>query len=180
MRYGKLTGKILSLLASGLLLVYSRSKENRNELLKECDRIWLSIDRNKLFQAIRLLKIFGYLKLKKDRKGNTKAALTQKGLERSRFYNLDNLSISKPKKWDKKWRIVVFDIPEEKRKLRNALRKRLKNLDFYELQRSVFVHPYPCGDEVNILVNVFKLRECVRFAEAMFSYDEDLRKRYKI
>lgn len=180
MRYGKLTGKILALLSNGLLLGYSRSKSNRRELLEECDKIWLSIDRNELFQALRLLNVYGFLKLNEDNRGVAKISLTPKGRERGTYFNLESLSIPKPKRWDKKWRVVAFDIPEEKRKIRNALRTRLKNLGFHELQRSVFVFPYPCGDEVNILVNVFNLQECVRFAEAVFFYDQDLKKIFKL
>lgn len=180
MRYGKLTGKILALLSNGLLLGYSRSKRNRRELLEECDKTWLSIDRDELFQAIGLLNVHGFLNLNENRSGITKVTLTPRGRERGVQFNLNNLSIQKPRKWDGKWRVVVFDIPEEKRKIRNALRTRLKNLGFHELQRSVFVFPYPCDDEVNILVNVFNLQKCVRFAEATFFYDKDLKRVFKL
>ncbi|MBI2024400.1 CRISPR-associated endonuclease Cas2 [Candidatus Giovannonibacteria bacterium] len=180
MRYGKLTGKILSLLANGLLLGYTHSKNNQKEILEECDKIWLSIDKKELFQALRILKLNGFLDVVEDNKGNKKAILTPRGKERGMYFNLDSLSIKKPKKWDKKWRVVVFDIPEERRKIRNALRTRLKNLGFHEMQRSVFVFPYACDDEINILVNVYGLKECVRLAEATFFYDQDIRKRFKI
>ena len=51
----------------------------------------------------------------------------------------DYLKIDKPKIWDKKWRIVVFDIPEKQRGARDSLRTYLKKLDFYELQKSIFI-----------------------------------------
>jgi len=52
------------------------------------------------------------------------------------------------KKWDKKWRIIVFDIPEELRKERARFRTRLKWLGCVMLQESVFVFPYPCEEEL--------------------------------
>jgi len=50
-------------------------------------------------------------------------------------------SITKP--WDEKWRMVSFDIPEKNRKLRNKIRYVLKEYDFKNLQRSLWVSPLP-------------------------------------
>jgi phenylacetic acid degradation operon negative regulatory protein len=47
-----------------------------------------------------------------------------------------------PHSWDKKWRLVVFDIPEEKRKLRNYFRRYLVTLGFGKVQRSIWISPY--------------------------------------
>lgn len=43
------------------------------------------------------------------------------------------------KEWDGKWRIVVFDIPEQKRLIRNLFRRNLKKWGFKSLQKSVWV-----------------------------------------
>ena len=51
-------------------------------------------------------------------------------------------------KWDKKWRVVIFDIPQELHKERVKFRKKLKYLGFIMLQKSVFIFPYPCSEEV--------------------------------
>jgi len=57
---------------------------------------------------------------------------------RPRKENIFSL-ITKP--WDKKWRLVVFDIPEKNRLARDALRKKLKELGFAPLQRSTWISP---------------------------------------
>jgi hypothetical protein len=44
--------------------------------------------------------------------------------------------------WDSKWRVVVFDIPEEQRAERNMFRTRLKRLGFYQVQKSILALPY--------------------------------------
>ena len=49
---------------------------------------------------------------------------------------------------DKKWRVVLFDIPQEHNKSRNKLRARLKLWGFFMLQESVFVAPYKCEEEI--------------------------------
>ena len=167
------------LIAAGSLLGYTK-KRQQMELLKDYDRVWLSIDRKKLFDALRALKTRGYVKVIQKSDGAMAAELTEKGRSRAMRFPLDDLKLSKPKRWDGKWRIVIFDIAEKRRKIRNALRWRLKNLGFYELQRSVFVVPYPCEDEITILVNAFGLQEEVRIIEGGLSYDKDLRKKFKI
>ena len=65
------------------------------------------------------------------------------------------------KKWDRKWRIVIFDIPEELHKNRNSFRAKIKNLGFYMLQRSVFVFPYPCEEELNELCSRLNISDYV-------------------
>lgn len=46
------------------------------------------------------------------------------------------------RKWDGKWRIVTFDVEEINKKARNRLRKKLKELGFGMLQKSVFISPH--------------------------------------
>ena len=175
-----MSGKILLLLANGLLLGYARDRRTKNELLKDCDRIWLSIDRNQLFHLLRILKMGKFIDIKIDEEGSKRVFISQKGMARVARLQLDELKILKPKRWDKKWRIVIFDVPESQRKLRDALRKRLKILGFIEFQKSVFAFPYSCEDEINILINYYNLRENVRYLESSLSYDADLRKFFQL
>ena len=74
--------------------------------------------------------------------------------------------------WDGKWRLVVFDIPEKLRKGRDALRAKIKELGFYELQKSVFVFPYECRDEIDFIVEFFGLRKYVRYGVLEFIDNE--------
>lgn len=52
------------------------------------------------------------------------------------------------KTWDKKWRIIIFDIPSVMERQRKSFRYRLKQIGAYMIQESVFVFPYPCEVEV--------------------------------
>lgn len=77
--------------------------------------------------------------------------------------------------------MVLFDIPEKIRKGRDALRDKLKDLGFYELQKSVWVHPYPCEDEINFITEVFDLRPYIRFAEiAKITNEAKLKLHFKL
>lgn len=78
-------------------------------------------------------------------------SLTPLGKEFAGKYQIDELEIVRPKHWDGKWRIIIFDIPHELRMLRNAFRNKLRELGFYGLQKSVWVCPFECRKEVQLL-----------------------------
>jgi len=73
------------------------------------------------------------------------------------WLQIDALKIRRPQKWDRKWRIVIFDISELKKFYREAFRGKLKELGFYPLQKSVWVHPFECRDEIELLRKFFSL-----------------------
>ena len=47
------------------------------------------------------------------------------------------------RRWDGKWRLIMFDIPEQSKAQRNLLRKILKKQGLKKLQASVFIGPQP-------------------------------------
>ena len=102
------------------------------------------------------LKKRGYVRIKQN-KGQIYISLTEKGKKKAGWLQIDSLEIKKPKKWDKKWRIVIFDIIELKKLHREAFRGKLKELGFYPIQKSVWVCPYNCKDEIKLLRNFFGL-----------------------
>lgn len=48
-------------------------------------------------------------------------------------YDIDNLAIPTPKKWDKRWSLVIFDIPEKYKVARNVLKNKLDDLGFKQI-----------------------------------------------
>ena len=93
------------------------------------------------YNAIRRLKEEGHIEKSKEAKANKiHIQLTEQG---KRFIKAHQESVRRfPYTWDKKWRLVVFDIPEEKRKSRDHLRRYLKMLGFGKVQRSIWISPY--------------------------------------
>ncbi len=81
--------------------------------------------------------------------------LTSLGEERLRIWELSNFKLNKPKRWDRKWRVIVFDIPDKKRKVRDQIRYLFKLAGFYLLQESVWVYPYDCEDIIALLKTDF-------------------------
>ena len=53
------------------------------------------------------------------------------------------------KEWDGLWRLVIFDIKEVDRKIRDQLRTKLRKLGFAMWQESIYISPHPLVDEVN-------------------------------
>ena len=93
-----------------------------------------------------------------NRKGNQiYIKLTEEGKKMAGWLQIDALNIKRPQKWDRKWRIVIFDISELKKFYREAFRGKLKELGFYPLQKSVWVHPFECRDEIELLRKFFGL-----------------------
>lgn len=83
-------------------------------------------------------------------------SLTNKG-ER-RLLLLQNKSKKNQKRWDGKWRIVIFDIKEKLRKQRDYFRTELYEYGFIRLQNSVWVTPYPCEEFVELLKTDLELK----------------------
>ncbi|HVY72572.1 MAG TPA: hypothetical protein VG984_00770 [Candidatus Paceibacterota bacterium] len=86
-----------------------------------------------------------------------KLRLTQKGEQRLEHLELLNYEIPKPKRWDRKWRILIFDIPERRKGLRDKVRQTLRRVGFAHLQDSVWIFPYDCEELVTLLKADFKI-----------------------
>ena len=77
--------------------------------------------------------------------------LTRGGERLLRKWEFADFKLKKPKKWDGQWRVIIFDIPEKLKKLRDYIRLLLFRAGFVRLQDSVWVYPYDCEDLINLL-----------------------------
>ena len=77
--------------------------------------------------------------------------LTTLGEKRLRRWKFAGFKLQKPKRWDGKWRVLIFDIPEKLKKTRNYLTTLLKQAGFVRLQDSVWVYPHDCEDVIALL-----------------------------
>lgn len=137
--------------------------------------------RKKVYDAFYNLRRRGCINMKEN---NHQAyiSLTERGKKIAGRFQIDSLKINRPRKWDGKWRIVIFDIPHLKNLQRNAFRGKLKELGFLPLQKSVWIHPYHCKDEIELLREFFGLSEKeIRLITAEnIEQDAFLRKIFKI
>jgi DNA-binding transcriptional regulator PaaX len=98
----------------------------------------------------------GYIRIEK-RNGQSFVRLTAKGEHFAARMGEGKLVPKKPKHWDKKWRLLIFDIPERRRRTRTLVRQTLMNLGFYRLQDSVWVYPYDCEELIVLLKADFRI-----------------------
>jgi len=104
-------------------------------------------------------------------------SLTKEGRKLAGKYQIDDLEIKKPKKWDKKWRILIFDIENKQRIKREALRGKIKELRLFQLQKSVWICPYDFSKEIKLLRDFFGLtnREMQIIIASKIENDKDAR-----
>jgi len=151
----KICAEILKyLLIGGMIAIAATSPYAGPALIKEISRIFKKYQKRKIISAFDYLKRRGLIELKRENH-DIKIFLTPKGKKIAQKYHLHDMKIKRPKKWDKKWRLVIFDIPHHLKVKRNAFRKKLKDLKFYPLQKSVWIHPFECKKELELLRKFF-------------------------
>jgi CRISPR-associated endonuclease Cas2 len=166
---------------AGIALGLSRSPKKYFKILKGIPKEWKEIERKRLLSIVREFYNDRLIDYKENKDGEVEIILTKEGKKKAIRYQLDEIKIKKPSKWDNKWRMVIFDVPEKRKKAREALRNKLKDLGFRELQKSVFVHPYECENEVDFITEVFEIRPYVRFIRVDgFTNDEQFKLKFSL
>lgn len=77
--------------------------------------------------------------------------ITDRGREYLMKREFTQTEFEKPKKWDGRWRLIVFDVSERRRHLRDMLRRHFQHLGLQPIQKSVWLFPYPCDDLVRLI-----------------------------
>ena len=77
--------------------------------------------------------------------------LTQQGEKKIDALYAGAYIIPMPALWDGKWRLVMFDVPEKRKKVRDILRMLLRSAGFIHFQDSAWIQPYPCDELVTLL-----------------------------
>jgi len=165
--------KVLLLLGGGLALGLTRSPKQYFRLVQGMKKEWKDISERQMRDAIRALYRSKMISAEEHPDGTVTIMLNETGKKVALRYDLDAMSIGTPEKWDGKWRMVLFDIPNNKNKARSALRFHLQELGFFIYQRSVFVHPYSCKKLIDFLTEYYGIREYVRYV-VVESLDNEL------
>ena len=138
-------------------------------------------DRTRYYNAFYYLKKKGLIHVE-YRGQQIYISLTAEGRKRAGKLRTDDLMIKKPKVWDKKWRILIFDIADKQRIKREALRGKIKELGLYQLQKSVWVSPYNFKKEMAIMREFFGLTGAeMKIIEASnIEDDESIKDHFKL
>jgi len=159
------TKEVLSLLAQGAILTFSFAAPNMIKLLGEFKKKpnkneWRRFNLGYLKRTLKRLEKQKLIKIEIN--GNkTILKISDQGKMKVLKYTIGELELEK-KRWDKKWRLVLYDIPNHLNISRDQIRKSLKNLGFLEIQKSVYLTPFPCFDQVDFLRTIFHLRKYMK------------------
>ncbi len=99
----------------------------------------------------------------------TKLVLTKEGKKQVLEFELEQMEIDIPLRWDGRWRVVIFDIPEKKKYARDIFRQKLVDLGFEMIQNSVWRHKYPCHKEIEFLTHLYDIYPYVDLIEGKFA-----------
>jgi CRISPR-associated endonuclease Cas2 len=153
-------------IAKGLIKAYFRNRKFKKELfLRDLKRL-------------QTRKLIDYRVLPD---GRISLVLSKRGKQYKLIYDFDNMQLNK-EKWDGQWRLVMFDIPDYKKRARDVLRGKLASLGLYSVQESVFLTPYECEKEIDFICSVFDIdrNNVLIFYVDSFEGEEKFRHHFKI
>src|SRR3989344_3159507 len=130
-RMGIAKKKVLLLLFGGLSLGLSGSPRTSWKLIGAMTKEWEELSRQATERAVNSLYASKLVAVKDNLDGTLTLVLSEDGKKKALQYNLHRMKIKKPPVWDKRWRMISFDIPEDEREARDAFREYLLNLGFY-------------------------------------------------
>ncbi|MEX0913104.1 MAG: hypothetical protein WDZ56_01085 [Candidatus Paceibacterota bacterium] len=104
--------------------------------------------------------------VRRIKNGKEERVLTNKGKKKLTKLLVKDLYIERVKKWDGKWRIVMFDIPEEKGIIRRDVSSQLREIGMKAVQNSVFVTPFPCKAQLDAITSFHDIQKHFIYLEA--------------
>lgn len=178
-RRGQIERAILSTLAVAGVGLVAMAAPNTLRLLKYADPDWLvkRDPKQRIREATYRLKKKGFVEFA-HKDGRTFLRIKEKG--RARLRSLVSFGpLPKPKRWDGKWRLVIFDIPEKKHVLRARARGVVAGFGFVRLQDSVWAYPYDCEEAVALLKAELRIGKDLLYIIAdAIEYDIPLRREF--
>ncbi|KKR31499.1 MAG: hypothetical protein UT63_C0068G0009 [Candidatus Gottesmanbacteria bacterium GW2011_GWC2_39_8] len=160
-------GDILKLVGAGVFLAASVAVPNLPLVLKpflkndQEPQAWKRFNIPLLKRTLTRLEEEKYVEIGVEN-GIQIVKITNSGRQKILKYALDEWIIKKPKLWDRKWRLVSFDLPEKFSKERKVLVEYMKAWKFYPLHKSVYLHAYPCVKAVSFLREFLGVGEYIR------------------
>lgn len=133
-------------------------------------------NRRKFMRSVGNLKKSKYIN-SYYRDGKEMIEITESGKKRSLQYDFEDMKIRTSKSWDGIWRIVTYDISEKRKRGRDQFVIKLKELGFYPYQKSMFIFPFKCKDEIEFMKEHLFLGDSIHYIEATRIDDEEVLKK---
>lgn len=156
------TQDVLKVLAVGGIVIGSAVVPSLPMILVKTYKLWKEVSSSDMGRIIRRLQKQQMISMK-EKNDKITIEITEKGKRRLLEYDFENIKIAR-KKRDGKWRIIIFDIPEGRKRNRDAFRKKLIQMGCVRLQDSVFVCAFPCKNEIDFLSHYLEISDFVTLA----------------
>ncbi len=170
---------ILSAVSATGLLAVAVVTPGAIKVLKTIDpKLSFTSYNSRVERSLKSLLEKGYVKF--DTKGEKKILrITSQGERYLTKLESVNYLNTKLKKWDGKYRVLIFDIKEHRRGLRDKLRRTLISIGFMRLQNSVWVYPYDCEDLITLIKLDYKTGKDVLYMIVdEIEYDKNIRSHF--
>ena len=181
------TKEVLMLLGAGAFLAASiifpglpMAAKPFIDVVKEADRNkrqkeWEKFNLWRLRQVIKRMQSSKLVEVKEE-KGVPIIKITHKGKQKLLRYKIDEMVLES--NWDGKWRLVIYDVQTGKRANSEMFRTMLNKLRFLKLQRSVYLSPFKCEDEIEYLRLLFEIGNEVQILKVGSLENEAAYRRY--
>ncbi|MDO8638686.1 MAG: hypothetical protein Q7R43_03860 [Candidatus Daviesbacteria bacterium] len=113
-----------------------------------------------------------------EENGEASIKLSSEGQTKFLRYKLEEIMIDHPPKWDGKWRLIIYDVPQGKRVFAENFRRLLRKIECLKLQKSVYLTPYPCDKQIEFLRQYYDLSEEVLYLVISKLENEKIYKTY--
>jgi len=116
---------------------------------------WEKYNLWRLRQMIKRMQKSKYVEIKEEN-GMAQVKITEFGKKRLLVYDLEKIQLSEAN-WDGKWRLIIYDVKKAKRTNSETFRRAILKLNLLKLQKSVYLTPFKCEDEIEYLRQLFDI-----------------------
>jgi DNA-binding transcriptional regulator PaaX len=158
------TIRILKMVALGVLIIgigAAPSPSAISRMLHELTLRDTAENRRYAKRKVKQLKQHGFLQ-----KRGVRYAVSDKGSRLLSGEDIWNLQIPRPRAWDGRWHLIMFDIPQVESTARKALNSALLRMGLVQYQQSVLIYPYPIKETLLKVCRFYRVTRYVSFVSA--------------
>jgi len=158
------TVKVLKMIALGVLIIgigAAPSPQAIGKLLRGLTLRDTRENRRYVGRKLTELKKRGLLE-----KQGVRYAVSDKGKRLLSREQVWGLRIPTPRRWDERWHLIMFDIPQSESGTRKELNRILLGMGLVQYQQSVLVYPYPIKETLVEVCRFYKITRYVSFVAA--------------
>lgn len=145
-----------SLIFPGLPMIVGKgAKEYGKSQWEKKKKEWDKYNLWRLRQMIKRMQNSKFVEIVKEN-GVQSIKITEKGKRKLLSYDIEKISLDDTK-WDGSWRLIVYDIGTEKKANYEIFRRTITKLRLLKLQKSVYLTPFKCEDQIEYLRQLFEI-----------------------